>query len=260
MSIIENKNRIGNFTSSNIYRLMASGKGVHGFGATALTYIDETNLERKLGRSIRTESYTRDMAWGKFLEYKVFGMLEFDYELTSQDTDVHPEIPYWAGSKDLIIPGKKIGEIKCYQPKNFAQFTDALLTKDLTVIKAVCCEEYWQAVSNAIINKVPCAELMSYMPYLSELPEIRQMAEEYDEPDHWKYRFICESEECALAYLPDNGYYKNLNRFEFEVPKEDIDALTARVKLAGTMLIGLIDIPSVAVANYDQEVKAVIVE
>lgn len=238
-SIIENVNRIGNYTSGKIYKLMANGKGVNGFGALAITYIEEKNLERKLGRSISTDAYSRDMAWGSFLEKQVYNYLEFGYNLVSKETFTHSAIPYWSGSPDLIMPGKKIGEIKCYQPKNFAKYADVLMQQNAELLKTECPEEYWQCVSNAIINKVPTAEAIAYMPYESELPIIAEMAADYDEADQWKYRFIYESDKSALAYLPDYGYYKNLNRFEFEVPQADIDLLTERVKLAGTMLTGL---------------------
>ena len=236
-SITENKNRIGNLTSSNVSKLCANGKGAYGFGSSAITYIEEVNLERKLGRSIRTETYSKDMAWGSFLEERVHEFLEFGYDLVSKETITHPEIPFWAGSTDLRMTGKKIGEIKCYQPKNFAKYTDILLQKDVQLLKSECPEEYWQLVSNSIINNVPNAEAIVYMPYDTELIELAVMAEDYDGHDQWKYRFISEGEKSSLAYLPTGGYYKNINRFEFEVPKEDIDFLTAKVELAGTMLI-----------------------
>jgi hypothetical protein len=253
--IIENKERECNFTSSKIFHLTKPGKGENGFCATALSYIEEKNLERKLGRSIDTGAYSRDMAWGVFLEKRVFDKLEYGYELVSNKTVMHPSIKYWSGSTDLIFPLKKIGEIKCYQPKNFAKYTDVLLQKDIELLKTEFPQEYWQMVSNSIINKVPNAEAISYMPYQSELPEIREMAEYLDSPDQWKYRFIAESEDSSLAYLPDNGYYKNLNRFEFEVPQEDKDFLTERVLLAGSMLIN-----PVMLATHDEEVNATIVE
>jgi hypothetical protein len=84
---------------------------------------------------------------------------------------------------------------------------------------------------------VPNAEAISYMPYLSELDEIRDMAANYEGEDQWHYRFITESPSAFLPYLPDGGYYQNLNRFEFVVPQEDIDALTARVMLAKNLLL-----------------------
>lgn len=255
-SITENPNRIGNFTSSNIFKLLATGKGENGFGTPAITYIEETNIERKLGRSIETDAYSKDMAWGIFLEQRVFDMLDFEYELQSQTTDLHPSISFWAGSKDLIIKGVKIGDIKCYQPKNFAKYTDAITKANIAFLKDTFPKEYWQLVSNAIINNVPNAEAISYMPYLSELPELREAAENYDDSDQWKYRFIAESPDSSLAYLPDGGYYKNLNRFEFVIPQADKELLTSCVLKAGKMLIRN---PSVLIAEHAPELSATLI-
>ncbi len=240
MSITENKNRIAHFTSSNIYKLMTKGKGLNGFGAPAISYIEEVNIEKKLNRSIDTDSYSRDMAWGLFLEKRVFDLVEYGYELQSAVTAEHPTIKYWSGSPDLFMPEKKIGDIKCYQPKNFAKYAEALLRCDTEYLKENFAKEYWQLVSNAVIFQVPVAEAIVYMPYESELGIIGEMAANYDDKgkgDQWKYRFIAESEKSALAYLPDNGpFFKNLHRFEFEVPKQDKDLLTGQVELAGSML------------------------
>lgn len=234
--MVENQNRVVNFTSSQIWKLMTNGKAANTIGAPGRTYIEEKKIEMRMGRSIHIESYSRSMAWGNFLEARVFDLLEFGYELTSDKTDLHPTISGWSGSKDLIVPAKKIADIKCYEPKNFAQLTDVIIAGDLEKFKEEFPQEYWQLVSNAIINQVPVAETITYMPYFSELEILRDMAENYDGEDQWKYRFIAESPSAALAYLPDGGYYKNLNRFEFTVPQADIDALTARVMMAKGLL------------------------
>lgn len=218
--MLENKNRIGNFTSSQIYKLC-------GAPAPIKTYVAKKNLERKLNTSIETEAYSQPMAWGTFLEQRVHEFLGLDYILCSNETDVHPTISSWAGSKDFIVKGKKVAELKCYQLENFALYTDAILSKDVKFIKEEFPKEYWQAVSNAIINNVKVAELISYCPFESELPEIKDMALNYSGDDAWKYRFIYESN--ALPCIKDGGFYNNLNTFSFEVPKEDIDFLTNRV-------------------------------
>jgi hypothetical protein len=240
MSITENVNRIAHFTSSNIYKLMTKGKGQNGFGAPAITYIEEVILEKKLNRSISPDTYSRDMAWGTLLETWVSKILikeDEKYELLSETTIEHPTIKYWSGSTDMVLLGKKIGEIKCYQPKNFSKYAEALMKCDTNYLKENFAKEYWQLVSNAIINQVPIAEAILYMPYASELVEIADFAADYEGPDQWKYRFIAESDKSALAYLPDEGtVFKNLNRFEFEVPSGDKDILTEQVLLAGTML------------------------
>lgn len=234
--MIENAERIANFTSSQIWKLMKNGKAAGTIGAPGLTYIEEKRLETRLGRSVSVEAYSKEMAWGTLMEQRVFEMLPFGYELTSQSTTLHPSIGNWSGSKDVIVPGKKIGEIKCYYPKNFAQYADTLMKQSVDLLREEHPEEYWQLVSNAIINQVPVAEAILYCPYYSELEEIREMAANYEGEDQWQYRFIAESPSSWLPYIPDGGYYKNLYTFEFEVPKEDIDALTARVMMAKSLL------------------------
>lgn len=230
-SITENKERIGSFTSSEIYKLIKKGAGNKEFSAPGLTYIEEKQLELRLGRSISVDAYSQAMAWGSFMELYVFSLIGMEYEITSNETDVHPTIKSWSGSKDLIVKNKKVSDIKCYQPKNFAKYADALLKGDIEVLKKDFAKEYWQLVSNAIINDTPNAEAILFMPYESELEVISEMAANYDGIDQWKYRFIAEADKSALPYLPDGGYYKNLNIFEFEIPLEDKIILTERVKL-----------------------------
>lgn len=231
-SITENQERIGNFTSSEIWRLTTMNRKKDGFGAPGLSYIEEKSIERVMGRSISIDFHSQAAAWGTFLEMFVFGSIGVEYEITSNKTDIHPSIPYWSGSKDLIVRGVKVSDIKCYQPLNFARYTNALLKGDIKYLKENFKKEYWQLVSNAIINEVPNAEAITFMPYESELEDIRDLAYNYDGSDQWKYKFIYENDKSALPYLPDKGYYKNLNKFEFEVPQEDKDFLTERVELA----------------------------
>lgn len=260
--MIDNKERIGSFTSSQIYKLIKQGsrpmteqelvvfkkdnptsrkKNIDdGFAELGLTYIQEKQIERRMGRSLEVDAYSRDMTWGLFLEQRVHSFLfDNDYKLLSKETKSHPTIGYWSGSADLVKAAVKVGDIKCYQPKNFALLTDAILLQDIENFKSKFPKEYWQLVSNAIIHGVPNAESISYMPYQSELNELRESADSYDDPgNEWKYRFITESLDNALAYLPDNGYYNNLNRFEFEIPQQDKDFLTSRVIEAGKLLLG----------------------
>lgn len=235
--MIDNTLRTGRFTSSKIFLLMSNGKDKTSIGKPGLTYIAKKNLERRINRSLDGAGYSREMAWGTFLEQRVLDLIGMEYELTSQQTDQHPEIPYWSGSKDLIVRGLKVADIKCYQLENFCGYTDALLTGNTEKIKEEWPQEYWQLVSNAIINNTPNAEAITYCPYRSELGEIRQMAYDYTDLDAWKYRFIYEAPESELANIEDGGYYKNLNKFEFEVPQADKDALTNRVREAGKLLV-----------------------
>lgn len=238
--MIEQKKRVGNFTSSQIYRLCASDKSGKPTAAF-YTYVKEKMFERKLGRSLEVGAYSQSMAWGKFLEKRVNDNLPLEYTLISKTTYTHPKYNFWSGSPDFIVQGKKVSELKCFEPKNFASYVSALLTKDTEIIKAEHPKEYWQIVSNAIIQNVPKGEAIVYMPYASEMEEIRSLAEDVDYLQKvglmpWEVRFITEKSDYQMAVLPDDSVFSNLNIFEFEIPQEDIIFLTKRVLMAQELL------------------------
>jgi len=81
--MIENIERIGNFTSSNIYKLCTLNKSGDGFGKPGITYIQEKRIEQRMGRSIGVESYSRSMAWGHFMELVVFSKIGLEYKIES---------------------------------------------------------------------------------------------------------------------------------------------------------------------------------
>jgi hypothetical protein len=228
-NIIENQLRVGAFTSSEIHRLCTFDRSGKNEGEPFFTYVEEKKREKRLKRSLDTGTSTRDTAWGIFLEQRVFEILGFEYSIKSDETKQHPTIKGWAGSSDLIVPNVKVSDIKCYGLNKFTQYADCLAKKDVELLKKDFKKEYWQLVSNSIINQVPNAEVILYAPYQSELPEIVEMVENYDGLDQYKYRFIAESTWHELNVIPDDSEYQNLNIFEFEVPKDDIEFLTERV-------------------------------
>lgn len=236
MSVIENIERVGNFTSSEIYKLMSFARDKISPGKPFFTYVEEKRFERKLGRSISTEAHSQPMVWGHIMELRVFDLIGIEYKITSNETTPHPTIKGWSGSKDLIVPGVKISEIKAFQLKKFCAYQEALKSGDLDRIKKEFPGEYWQIISNAIINEVPVGEAILYAPYDSEMPEIKTLVENYNGPDEWKYRFIYEGGFYDLPILPNNSGYDNLTTLEFEIPEDDVLALTTRVKMALELL------------------------
>lgn len=268
--MINNINRCGNFTSSEIVALTKKGKDKTSFGAPALTYIEETNLERRLGRSITTEVDARPLSWGKLLEVRVFDMLGLEYSLSSTETIVHPTIPYWAGSPD----GSKLNTTADFKApltlKSFCHLVQPLY-EGLTGMEAInrVREDhkdgdkfYWQIVSNAILQGNDLGELIIYMPYFSELEEIRIMARHNEQAG--KYKWVAWASDDELPYLIEGGYYKNLNIIRFEIPKADKKFLTDCVEKAGKMLItvdGTAEIiSSTLLAAHDKEVNATVVQ
>lgn len=239
--MIENKERIGNFTSSNIYKLcasLASGKPSSAY----FTYIEEKILERRMKRSLEMGAYGQSMAWGKFLEKRVNDNLPFGYQMLHKTTKLHPKFDYVSGSVDFLVPGVKIAELKCFEPKNFASYVSVLLTGDTELIKKEHPKEYWQMLNNSQIHKTPKMEAIVYMPYESEMDEIRELAEN---PEYlsdigmmpWEVRFVVEKPISHLAVLPNDSAFKNLNIFEFDVPIDDVIFLNKRIIEAGQLLM-----------------------
>ena len=91
---------------------------------------------------------------------------------------------------------------------------------------------YWQIVSNACINDMKYGELVVYMPYQSELLEIRKLADG-NSALYW-LNFATEDE---IPYIKDCGYFKNVNIIRFEIPETDKILLKEAVLKAGKMLI-----------------------
>lgn len=242
MSVIENLQRVGRFTSSQKYKLMTNGNQKHGVGKPFITFVNEKRMERKLGRSLDLGKGNSSTAWGGLIELFLFQehrefKENFEYSLQSKTTFVHPKHEYWAGSPDLIVSGEntadRVAEVKCYEPKKFCQYADVLMLKDVEVFKKEFPQEYWQIVSNACILGLNYGEAILYMPYRKDLNAIREWIETTELADEMhRFRYISELDDHRLPYVPENSKYKDLVRFEFEVPEADKEALTDRVKLA----------------------------
>lgn len=235
VSINRNEIRIGRFTSSQVYRLM-------GTPAPRAKYIKEKLIEKRLGRPLKLDKYSRPAAWGLLLEQYVCGeKLGTGYQSVGDITLQHPEYgEVWAGSPDAKnIREKVASSIKCYEPENFATFVDALneaAKSGTDYLRDERPEEYWQALSDACLLGMDFIEFIVYMPYFSELDTIRAYAEAYDGLDQWKYKFIATSDYTEVAWLPDKGYYKSLNIFRFPVNEADKALLTQKILEASKLL------------------------
>lgn len=220
--------RHGNFSSSEIHKLMTNGKSEL-FGKPALTYIEEKRFEMRLGRAIKNEHADRDALWGTLVEtYVNDSHVGLDFKLASTERLAHSEIPHWTGAPDLISDDC-VGDIKCPQLKNFCVLSEICLAGDVFELKTSFPAYYfWQLVSNAILTDVDYAELIVFCPYQRELEAIRQMAFEAD----GKFKWIFYASDDELAYLPENSFYKNVARLRWKVAETDKQALTDRVKFA----------------------------
>jgi len=186
---MNNKKREAHFTSSNAYKLIKRGKRLMDadelitfkennpksriktmecdklFAEPGLTYIQEKQIELRMKTCLDGGGYTQALAWGNFMELVIYNILGMDYQIASKDTVLHPKYgKFWSGSVDLFTSDPKtkeklsVAEIKCYQKKNFALYSDCLLKKDIALFRDEFPKEYWQIVSNAIIHDVDIGE------------------------------------------------------------------------------------------------------
>ena len=240
------KKRYGRFTSSQIWKLIKSGRGEYGFGSPALTYIQEKQIEVRMQSGIQPQTYSKPAIWGNFMEPIVHKKLlerDLGYKISSKATELHPDLElskFWSGSCDFeYFKGNEliaISETKSYQKKNFALYTDCLMLQDVELFKKNFHQEFWQIVSNAIIHGVDFGEAISFMPYESDYEMINDLAYNYEGPDMHLFRFIYEENMNYLPFIKDGGFYKDLNIFRFEIPEADKDFLTERIEKAIILL------------------------
>ena len=270
--------RNGNFTSSEIVNLLSMGsrtmtddeladykkanpkstkKTIECWpGKAAITYLNQCNMERRLGRSLDNELVAKPTDWGKFLEPLLFSLLDGDYTYNAMDTLTHPEHEYWKGTPDgfKITENKTVVDTKCpFTLESFCKLISPLYN-DLEGIDAINAlrngytdktglfqaphsdaeKYYWQLVSNACIDDCTHAELIVYCPYESELSVIQAQAIQSGSPSAY---FIANGSPKSLPSIPDDGFYRNINIISFEIPENDKILLTETVKKASKYLI-----------------------
>jgi len=223
-----NTHRYGNFSSSEIWKIANDGKKGELFLKSGLTYIQEKRYELNLGRSLNSETSSKPTSWGTFLESRVFDLLSMEYSLESTTRLAHPTIEHWTGAPDTLRENF-VGDIKCpYTLKSFCESVEAI-TSGLSEFKRVRPEYYWQLISNGILADKTHAEIIFYVPYLSEIEAIRELANDY-EGDQNKIAWINWAADADLPHILEGMKYENMYKFEFEIPKEDKEHLTKKVK------------------------------
>jgi hypothetical protein len=232
-------NRVARITSSKVSLLLVEGRQEMGFGAGAITYLNNKKKELEFGRGLDLPIYKQDMIWGKAWETYVHWQLGNEYELVIDKTTIHPKHIQWSGSQDFNIlnNGVKIGisELKCYQMSNHFDYVKVLLQQNVEVFKKEYASEYWQIVSNCIIHGVNIGEAIAFMPTEQNLLEMRDMVENTDyiekhlKDDAWKYRFLYEKDLYDLPFIPKHSDFPSMVKFRFEVPVKDMVLLTKKV-------------------------------
>lgn len=230
--------RVGNFSSSQIYRLMSKGRGnwsLENIGAAFKSYVKEKQWERKLGRSLSKDVSARPTTWGTLVEQQCFNVLDLKYSLVSKERFKHKELTeYWTGMPDVLTPDL-VGDIKCpYTMESFCGLVDALESAES--LKAHSPMYYWQLVSNSILCNRENAVLIVYCPLKKDLEEIRELARTEGEQLQNQFAWINWAEDAELPYIPEKSEYTDVNLLEFKVSEQDKELLTERVKLAVNML------------------------
>ena len=226
--------RVGNFSSSQIYKLMSKGRGnwsLENTGKPFDTYIKEKAWERKLGRSLNKEVSARPISWGRLVEQQCFNLLSLNYSLVSKDRYAHKVYSdYWTGMPDLLTD-EIVGDIKCpYTLTSFAELLECL--EDVELFKKIKPEYYWQLVSNGILCDRDTAVIVIYVPYKKHLKDIKELSEYSDDGIQNQYAFINWASDEELPYIPNDSDISDVNTLEFKIPQEDKELLTERVKMA----------------------------
>lgn len=253
---MKNSKRNGNFTSSEIYKLIKKSRDGKEFGELAKTYIFEKYLERFSGMSLNTETDSKPTNWGKAIERFVFDKIgSIFYELKSDETEIHPDFNYWVGTPDLLITDDKlnliaVGDIKCpFTKKSFIQLVLPYLLglRGIECFKAIAYgfsingasypphpdgEKYYiQLVSNAIIKGVNEIELVVYLPKYEDLDMIKNYLDGND-----SVRWIQNADYNEIPHIPFDSDLSDLYTIRAEVDKELRKELIECVLKAGNLL------------------------
>lgn len=234
MSNAMNIDRVGAFTSSNIWTLMTNNKAKDNFGAPGVKYIRQKIYEIRLKRSLGKEQDARATAWGHLCEQYLFQQLSLEYRYESDVTYTHPIYDFWRGTPDFHT-ADTVGDGKC--PWTLESFCDQVeaASEGVEAFKELKPEYYWQLVSNAEIMQKEFIELILFVPTLEQLMEIQLLATQQEE-NQQRFAFIHWAQPDELPYLVEGSMYKPLNIFRWKPLPGDREALTERVLKARKLL------------------------
>jgi hypothetical protein len=233
--------RAANFSSSNAWKLMTNDKSGKPFGSPGKSYIKQVNYERMLGRSINADRDSRPTTWGTFVERRAFDLLPLDYQLISSTRLYHPSLPL-TGMPDLRKENI-VADAKC--PFSLEVFCDKLSAlSDLELYKKLFPEDYWQHISNSVLLEahgfnINSFEAVIYVPFKSELDDIRIMVQNYTGEDMYRFKWIAFANDEEMPYILEDGRFRNLNVVKHDIPFLDKQAFIERVELASKELIEL---------------------
>ncbi len=243
-TIIENKDRIGHWTSSEIVALTTNGKKEGEFGKPFYTYVQEKKFERKLKRALDNESSARPLTWGKLCEQYVFEhVLPLKYEWLGDKTFLNPNAGYHAGSPDALKRQNPliVSDVKSPMTlKSFCIFSECKTIDEVRKNHPDGEKYYWQLVSNRIIMQAEACELIVFCPKQKELEAIRTMARHSGD---YRFNWIERAEDYELPYLVEDCEYSNVKVIEFCPPYEDEEFLIERIEAAEDILLKFVPKP-----------------
>jgi len=222
------KNRIGRFTSSELHRLSTPAK--------AKEYAAEKRYERKLKRSLKSETFSYEMSWGSLMElYVNETYLPVSWKMEHKTTIVHPTIDTFAGSPDIIAT-ELVGEEKNpFTLKSFCKVVENC-TLGYEIFKQEHDNYFKQLIGNSILTYKKRIALIVFCPTLEELPKIAEFIENMEGIDEFEYKWIYDEItykdplKMKIPYLLPESDYKNLNIFEFDVNDADQKELLERIE------------------------------
>ncbi len=241
----------------------------------ALTYIGQTLMERRLGKKVDSDAFSRPTTWGKLIEWHVQQKkLGLEYSLMGTDVLINPDLNYHRGSPDCIKENTVCDIKGPFTLNSFCLLVDPLYF-GLTGMDAMNAirfgfyskngkgylEEqedsfkhqphpdgnkyYFQLVSNSILAKAKYAELIVYVPSEEEVKNqdeadensLKHSAYNYDGGDQNQFTWIEHLNSYdQLPYLTKDSKYESKNIINFLVPEEDKLFLMERINMAGKYL------------------------
>lgn len=174
------KARLGNFTGSQVGRLMKRGRGKDAeWSADALTYIKEVVAERLINPVVLdipdlfdqyldfTTATSKMMAWGNEHEKDALGAYASvtKRKVTRCGSLPHESVAsFWDSPDGILLDADGVVEVKCPAIKTHADYLTSV--KDGETLRK--CNEvyYWQAMSHMAVTGASFCDLMSYCPFI----------------------------------------------------------------------------------------------
>jgi hypothetical protein len=229
---MSSNSRIGNFSSSSIWKLMTNGKAKDSVGKPFDDYVKEKIFEKRVNRQLQNEQNSRATSWGNLIEDVAFIQLQNVQNANKMDRLKHPDL-HWVGQPDYITDNI-VGDIKCpFTLKSFCEMYEIETAEELKKVKP---EYYWQLVSNSILAGKENCELTIFVPLENQLELIKELARNVEEENQNQFAWINWAKNEELPFLYPNSYYRPIKNLTFTPLENDKNLLLERVEKASKIL------------------------